>query len=232
MKDKSPRSNDKKIPGGKSTETRRQIYKTALRLFQKKGFEETTMREIAKEAGVALGGAYYYFQSKDEVVMEFYRDSQADAVAGLELILKEEKRLGARLVRMTEERLALFKPYKKLMWVLARNAVLPDHPLSPFGDATASIRDEAIALFEKCIADAKPSAPKLKASLPQLLWLYQMGVIFFWITDTSADERRTRRLLQTTAQILETLIGYSSLPIFKGTLQKISELVIGLSKKA
>ena len=179
-------------PGGKSAETRRQIYETALRLFQKKGFEETTMREIAKEAGVALGGAYYYFQSKDEVVMEFYRNSQAAAVAGLDIILKEEKRLGARVIRMTEERLALFRPYKKLMWVLARNAVLPDHPLSPFGADTEQIRDEAIQLFERCIADAKPSAPKLAASLPMLLWLYQMGIIFFWITDTSKDEARTR----------------------------------------
>lgn len=218
-------------PGGKSAETRRQIYETALRLFQKKGFEETTMREIAKEAGVALGGAYYYFQSKDEVVMEFYRNSQAAAVAGLDIILKEEKRLGARVIRMTEERLALFRPYKKLMWVLARNAVLPDHPLSPFGADTAQIRDEAIQLFERCIADAKPSAPKLAASLPMLLWLYQMGIIFFWITDTSKDEARTRRLLHTTAQILETLISYSGLPIFKGTLQKISQLVTGLSEK-
>jgi AcrR family transcriptional regulator len=231
MKDKSPRARKKKNPGEKSAETRRQIYETALSLFRKNGFEETTMREIAAEAGVALGGAYYYFKSKDEVVMEFYRTSQAEAVAGLEVILKEEKRLGARIIRMTEERLTLFKPYKKLMWVLARNAVLPDHPLSPFGAGTASIRDEAIALFERCIADAKPSAPRLAASLPQLLWLYQMGIIFFWITDTSKDEWRTRRLLTTTAQILETLISYSSLPIFKGTLQKISELVTGLSEK-
>ncbi len=231
MKDKSPGVQKKKNPGEKSAETRRHIYKTALGLFRKNGFEETTMRQVAAEAGVALGGAYYYFKSKDEVVMEFYRDSQAEAVAGLEGILKEEKRLGARLIRMTEERLTLFRPYKKLMWVLARNAVLPDHPLSPFGDATASIRGEAVALFERCIADAKPSAPKLAESLPMLLWLYQMGIIFFWITDTSKDEWRTRRLLHTTAQILETLIGYSSLPIFKGTLQKISDLVTGLSEK-
>jgi AcrR family transcriptional regulator len=190
------------------------------------------MRQVAAEADVALGAAYYYFKSKDEVVMEFYRASQADAVSGLEAILKEEKRLGARVIRMTEERLALFKPYKKLMWVLARNAVLPDHALSPFGAATAEIRGEAIVLFERCIADAKPSAPRLAASLPLLLWLYQMGIIFFWIMDTSEGEHRTRRLLHTSAQILETLIGYSSLPIFKGTLQKIGELVTKLSENA
>ncbi|MBX3724009.1 MAG: TetR/AcrR family transcriptional regulator [Turneriella sp.] len=227
---RNPRRKNTEPSGGKSAATRRHIYETALRLFQKNGFEETTMRQVAKEAGVALGGAYYYFASKDEVVMEFYRDSQADAVAGLEVILKEEKRLGTRIIRMTEERLALFRPYKKLMWVLARNAVLPDHPLSPFGAATAEIRGEAMALFERCIADAKPSAPRLAASLPTLLWLYQMGIIFFWITDTSKDEARTRRLLHTTAQILETLIGYSSLPIFKGTLSKITELVTSLSE--
>ena len=65
---RNPRRKNTEPSGGKSAATRRHIYETALRLFQKNGFEETTMRQVAKEAGVALGGAYYYFASKDEEV--------------------------------------------------------------------------------------------------------------------------------------------------------------------
>ena len=39
-----------------------------MRLFRENGYEATTMRAIAKEAGVATGNAYYYFGSKEELI--------------------------------------------------------------------------------------------------------------------------------------------------------------------
>ena len=57
----------------KSDETRQRILSAALKLFHDRGFEAATMRDIAEEAAVATGAAYYYFPSKDAIVMEFYR---------------------------------------------------------------------------------------------------------------------------------------------------------------
>ena len=62
----------------KSEETRSRILEAALALFRKRGFEKATMREIAQESGVALGAAYYYFDSKDALVMGFYERAQRD----------------------------------------------------------------------------------------------------------------------------------------------------------
>ena len=45
----------------KSDETRSRILEAALSVFRERGFENATMREIAVEAGVATGAAYYYF---------------------------------------------------------------------------------------------------------------------------------------------------------------------------
>ena len=56
----------------KSEATRTLIVETALRLFQENGYDKTTMRAIAREAGVSVGNAYYYFSSKDELVQGFY----------------------------------------------------------------------------------------------------------------------------------------------------------------
>ncbi|MBW2465654.1 MAG: helix-turn-helix transcriptional regulator, partial [Deltaproteobacteria bacterium] len=39
------------------------ILETALSCFRDKGFDETTMRDIAREAGISLGAAYHYFPS-------------------------------------------------------------------------------------------------------------------------------------------------------------------------
>ena len=41
----------------RAEDTRRKIYEAAMALFREKGFEETTMRDIASKAGVALDGS-------------------------------------------------------------------------------------------------------------------------------------------------------------------------------
>ena len=62
----------------KSESTRALILASALAAFRERGFERVTMREIAADAGVALGAAYYYFDSKDAIVTAFYEQAQAE----------------------------------------------------------------------------------------------------------------------------------------------------------
>ena len=70
----------------KSEETRTRILAAALRVFRQRGFDEATMREVAAEAGVAVGAAYYYFDSKDAIVMAFYQRSQDEMAPALDAI--------------------------------------------------------------------------------------------------------------------------------------------------
>jgi AcrR family transcriptional regulator len=52
-------------------ETRlRQIIDAAVVEFVEKGYEQTSMQSIAKQAGLTKGGLYYHFKSKDEILME------------------------------------------------------------------------------------------------------------------------------------------------------------------
>ena len=67
--------------GPKAEETRNRILDAALRLFRERGFAETTMRDVATEAGVATGAAYYYFRSKEDLVMAFYLRTDQEARA-------------------------------------------------------------------------------------------------------------------------------------------------------
>src|SRR3954462_12285076 len=62
----------REIATPKAEETRERILDAALKLFRERGFDETTMRDIAAAAGVATGAAYYYFRSKEDLVMAFY----------------------------------------------------------------------------------------------------------------------------------------------------------------
>ncbi len=51
----------------KGETTRLQIEDAAIELFMKNGYHGTSMRQIAEHAGLALGGIYNHFKSKDEI---------------------------------------------------------------------------------------------------------------------------------------------------------------------
>ena len=65
-------------------DTRTKILEAALALFRERGFAEATMREIATRAGVASGLAYYYFDSKDAIVLAFYQRAQEELAPRME----------------------------------------------------------------------------------------------------------------------------------------------------
>ncbi len=63
------------LPGGEPTrrdqqarETRAKLIETALHLFARKGVSGTSIKDIAREAGVAQGLLYHYFASKDDLL--------------------------------------------------------------------------------------------------------------------------------------------------------------------
>jgi AcrR family transcriptional regulator len=83
--------------GKKSEETRARILEAALLVFRERGFERATMREIATESGVAVGAAYYYFESKEAIVMAFYQRAQGEMKPALEAMLDDSHSLEVRL---------------------------------------------------------------------------------------------------------------------------------------
>ncbi len=57
-------------------ETKRKIYQSAIEMIEKKGFENITIQDINRHAGVSVGTFYHYYKSKEDVFFELYR--QAD----------------------------------------------------------------------------------------------------------------------------------------------------------
>jgi len=55
----------------KKRKTRKAIIEAAIRLFGSKGFEKTSIEELAREAGVGKGTIYTYFQTKSEIFFAF-----------------------------------------------------------------------------------------------------------------------------------------------------------------
>ena len=59
-------------------EARNRLYATAIQLIATRGYEATTLRDIAKEARVSVGLLYRYFPSKEAVVIALYDELSAE----------------------------------------------------------------------------------------------------------------------------------------------------------
>ncbi len=216
---------DKNTKTRKSEETRANILGAALRVFRERGFEKATMREIASEAGVALGAAYYYFDSKDAIVMAFYERAQSEMKRDIEAALGRSRTLEERLRGIIGEKFDYFLPNRKLLGALSSHAD-PEHPLSPFSRETAAIRDEDIGFFARAVKD---SGVKLPASilpyLPRLLWMYQMGLILFWVYDRSEEQRKTKLLYDKTLKMLLVTLRIAGLPLLRPLHKLAAELL-------
>lgn len=101
----------------KSPEERRQeIIDTAFRLFTENGYEQTTVRDIVSDIGVAQGLFYYYFKNKEEVFMAVSQQFGEDMVAELTQIIAQTGRSPLQRVRACMDAITSFFYRKSVLW--------------------------------------------------------------------------------------------------------------------
>jgi AcrR family transcriptional regulator len=219
-------------PTSKSEATCARILDMALELFRRQGFEPTTMRTIAAQAGVSLGSAYYYFESKEDLVMAYYERAMESMTPRMEAVLAGT----AGIKTSFEERVAAvmavkfdyFRPNRVFLGALLRHAADPENRLSPFSKATRHIRERDQAYFARAIAESREVRvpEELVAHLPRLLWLYQMGLILYWIYDRSPGQRQTRVLREKSLTLIAGLLRFARFALLKPLRSKIVELIV------
>jgi AcrR family transcriptional regulator len=210
----------------KAETTRSRILAGALNLFRERGFDQTTMRDIASAAGVAIGAAYYYFESKEALVMAFYQEANAVIHERIEAALERKTDLKARLRAVVDVKFDYFAPNRKFLGALLRHAADPEHPLSPFSRETKEIRERDMLHFSEALDGSNVRLPEdLRPHLPKLLWLSQMGLILFWIYDRSDNQVRTERLADKSLGIVASLLKLSKSPFLRPVRRTAIELL-------
>ncbi len=214
---------------GRGERTRALILETALDLFRERGYEETTMRAIAQQAGVSLGNAYYYFRSKEHLIQAFYAHSHQEHLAASLPILERETNLAERLRGVLNAKIQTSEPYHRFSGILFKTAADPHSPLNPFGPESNPSRRESTALYAQALFGSKTRVPKdLAGELPNLLWLYQMGIVLFWIHDDSPARRRTYLLVDHTVDLVARTIGLASNPLLSPLRRRVLRLLTDL----
>lgn len=201
--------------------TRQAILDAALRLFLEKGVAATTMRAIAKEAGLSAGAAYYHFESKEHIIHAFYEhtfETYYDQVCK-QLVAAVSLEDAIRIV--LEGQLRNATPYHAVSRELMKVAVDPESPLSPLSEMSAPLRHRVMDLYAEICQRWEPRATKrFDGYLPSLLWLYHMSMVAFWLQDTSEEQGATFRLVDRTVNMVVGFIRLSSLPPLQPMLRR------------
>ncbi|MFF1546682.1 TetR family transcriptional regulator [Streptomyces sp. NPDC058291] len=212
-------------PASKSEQTRALILETAMRLFQERGYDRTTMRAIAQEAGVSVGNAYYYFAGKEHLIQGFYDRLAAEHREAVRDILARETSLEARLAGVLRTWLDVARPYHEFAVQFFKNAADPDSPLSPFSAESEPARVQAIAVHREVLAGSKAKVPaELREVLPELMWLSQMGLVMYWIYDRTEGRERSYRLAGRGARLTARGVALARFRVLRPLVLEVHEL--------
>jgi hypothetical protein len=131
-----------------------------------------------------------------------------------------------RLRGLMHAKIDTIEPYHQFAGVLFRTAADPHSPLHPLSPESAPVREDAIAIFAEAMNGSTSRIPAdLRAELPRLLWLYHMGIVLFWIHDSSPGRLRTRRLVDGTVSLIASLVSLSGNPLLRPLRKRALELL-------
>ena len=98
---------------------RHEIFHKVVNVFLKKGFQETSMREIAEAAGLGKSTLYDYFKTKDEILVYFFEDSFNDLTEAAQTLAMQNITADKRLRQVTEMYFENMQANKNLFLKLA-----------------------------------------------------------------------------------------------------------------
>lgn len=207
----------------KAQHTRQHILDVALRLFAEQGFEETTMRDIAAEAGCSLGLTYRYYRRKEDLVRELYQwliDQLVLHVQGL-----PATSLADRFDQLLHELLSLMAPHRLTLAALFGISLNLRSQASLFSTDGAATRRRAHAAYVTVVSGAK-DAPRASQheELATLLYGIQLGVVVFWLQDLSTETSKTQELLALIHDLLERARIFLRLPWGTHLLVRIAHI--------
>jgi AcrR family transcriptional regulator len=210
----------------KSDDTRSKITETAIASFRERGYDQTTIRLIADEAGISVGNAYYYFPTKNHLVQELYLRVQRDHLDRVETALGSTTDISKRLEIAFLCGLDALAPYHDSAPGFLAAAISPTSAVSPFGEDAAAPRELAITVFRDVVAGSSNTIPAdLKRQLPELLWMAYMGLALFWVYDNSAGQVKSRALAKGASKLFGTALPLTRLPFARGPLNELLALI-------
>lgn len=173
--------------------TRQKIVDTARDLFTHKGFEQATTRDLAAQAGIAVGTLFNYFPSKEALGMEIIAEALESGRQEYVALRRGSESLEEELFLFAITGLNELKPHRAYLAPVVESA------LSPFANSRGNETGERVRIEHLedvaaiVSAHARTGQPSFVAI--HLYWALYLGVLAFWSQDESPDQEDTLVLL-------------------------------------
>ncbi|HCG99536.1 MAG TPA: hypothetical protein DE036_07055 [Actinobacteria bacterium] len=145
---------DDERPMTKSERTRLKIMAGAARAFNDKGFENTSIQDIADTAGVAKGTIYYYIEKKEDLLLSLLEFGQARLFARIDKSIGRETTAAGKIELIIRNHLRIVKVVGPIIPHVAQNIVTAD---SKIQNSMAKLRKRYLALLESVIKEGVDS---------------------------------------------------------------------------
>jgi AcrR family transcriptional regulator len=163
-----------------SIDSRQEILRTAARLFQQRGYDATSMNDVAAALKLSKGGLYHHFESKDDILFEIMDHAmeitQERVVVPVRAIADPEERLRT-LIRLHIE--TVLSPRDREITVMLHE----NHPLPPTLRKRINTRKKDYVHFVETLIVEAQRARRAKgavspraaafALLGMINWIYQ-----------------------------------------------------------
>jgi AcrR family transcriptional regulator len=216
----------------KAWRSRERILEAALRLFAEKGYEATTMRDVAREAGSSLGLAYRYFASKEEFALALYM-RLAEELEGWVRVGLVGGTIAERFEWAMVVKLDQVSPHRGSLAALLSRALDPNSPISALGEGTAAVREKMGGVFMEVVQGASDAPGEKQArELGTVLYMLHLAILLYWFHDRTPEARATRELVGSARDALRYLRPVLRHPPMSRVLSGIAVALVNVGMNA
>ena len=197
-----------KINKEQKEENRKKIIRTAVDIFTVKGIRSTTMKAIARSAGVADATIYNYFSTKESILFGYYQDHMQDVTEKLKS-LENFNTFGfqEQLQTVMETSLELYLPDREFVAETNKTVFLSFsssyRQLKPIRQSFNAIIQE---IYKAAIEVGEiPDQVFLEIS-HQFFWDYYIAIVLYWLNDTSEQFTDTTVLIDKSLDLACSMI--------------------------
>src|SRR5215207_9525447 len=173
---------------------KQRLYDIAVKRMAKHGYDLTTLRDVARDAGVSVGLLYRYFPSKRAVIFALYDELSTGYVTTTAAMRPGKWR--DRAMFALRSSLEVLKPHRTTLRGLIP-VLVGDPDEGVFGEEAAFSRVRVQRVFEEAIVGSSDAPPRpLAEAVGRLLYLVHLAVLLWWLLDKTVKQRATTALVQ------------------------------------
>lgn len=211
----------------KAKRTRQRIFEIAIEQFVERGYEETTMRDIAKAAECSLGLAYRYFDGKDAIVLMLWQELAEDFADRIGQL--DEGNLTERYYLAMKEKVNQLQPYRSVIKATIGAAMNPASGVAIVGSETTWYRDVVLSALEKLVIESTDAPKEVRSKqIAMIMYAVHLMLTLVWVYDNKSEQSLTQEALNFMRDTMKLLRPMLILPPVASTLARLSRIMAGI----